>query len=430
MIEIRGIRMKSAACRTILVALCALLAFMPANALDFTLQVFGNANMDGTIDESDIEYVQGIIDGSKDETELADANYDGAIDEEDIAQIELIIDGDEEFLVVLDDTGSSIRIPTPVTTFVYHGHNSYVYETLRAIGVSDEIVGITDRFVRPGGNRYSETYFPDLLSGVEDVGNLQAINYEVINNLRPDIVLTDAREYYDPTKTPDIPVVALDVNIVNSKEASMRYGYIFGKVSEAEEYVNWISDLEDGISERTETIPESERPLVYISSYNVDTTTFQVPAKDNYRAIMVTDAGGNYIGDEIEGESILNVDAEWVISRNPDVIIFSAGNSIMGYDIDDPQGVTDAIDEFMSRPEFANVNAVKNDQIHMVSHPYILCGGASGLIGSLYYAKWLYPDLFADMDVQAVHQEFITKFQHLDLDVKDSISVYPPPENE
>jgi len=124
------------------------------------------------------------------------------------------------------------------------------------------------------------------------------------------------------------------------------------------------------------------------------------------------------------------VDAEWVISRNPDVIIFSAGNSIMGYDIDDPQSVTDAIDEFISRSEFANVNAVKNEQIYMVSHPYILCGGASGLIGSLYYAKWLYPDLFADMDVQAVHQEFITKFQHLDLDVKDSVSAYPPPQNE
>lgn len=210
----------------------------------------------------------------------------------------------------------------------------------------------------------------------------------------------------------------------------MRYGYIFGKVSEAEEYVNWISNLEDEISERTETIPESERPLVYTSSYNVDTTTFQVPAKDNYRGVMVKDAGGNYIGDEIEGEGILNVDAEWVISRNPDVIIFSAGNSIMGYDIDDPQSVTDAIDEFISRSEFANVNAVKNEQIYMVSHPYILCGGASGLIGSLYYAKWLYPDLFADMDVQAVHQEFITKFQHLDLDVKDSVSAYPPPQNE
>ncbi len=403
------------------------LATLSASGTSYTLQVYGNANMDETIDDLDIEHLQGIIEGTIDETKFADANNDGTIDEEDITQIELIINGNEEFLVVLDDTGSSIRIPTPVTSFVYHGHNSYVYETIRAIGVSDEIIGITDRFVTPGGNRYSITYFPELLSNVENVGSLQEINYEVINNLKPDVVLTDAREYYDPTKTPDIPVVALDVNILNSKEAAMRYGYIFGRVSEANEYVSWINDLEDEILKRTETVPESERPLVYCSSYNIDTTTFQVPARDNYRSVMVKNAGGKYIGDEMEGSGILNVDAEWVISRNPDVVIFSAGNSIMGYDIDNAISATEAIDEFMNRPEFANVNAVKNEQIFMVSHPYILCGGASGLIGTLYYAKWLYPDLFADMDVQAVHQEFVTRFQHLDLDVKDSISAYPPP---
>jgi len=403
------------------------LATLSASGTSYTLQVYGNANMDETIDDLDIEHLQGIIEGTIDETKFADANNDGTIDDEDITQIELIINGNEEFLVVLDDTGSSIRIPTPVTSFVYHGHNSYVYETIRAIGVSDEIIGITDSFVTPGGSRYSETYFPELLSNVENVGSLQAINYEVINNLKPDVVLTDAREYYDPTKTPGIPVVALDVNVLNSKEAAMRYGYIFGRVSEANEYVNWVEDLEDEILVRTETVPESERPLVYCSFYNIDTTTFQVPARDNYRSVIVKKAGGKYIGDEMEGSGILNVDAEWVISRNPDVIIFSAANTIMGYDIDNSQSATNAIDEFLKRPEFAKVNAVENRQIYMVSHAYILCGGASGLIGTLYYAKWLYPDLFADMDVQAVHQEFVTRFQHLDLDVKDSISAYPPP---
>lgn len=46
-----------------------------------------------TLDEEDIEYVHGIIEGTNEVTELADANYDGDVDEEDIAQIEQIIDG-------------------------------------------------------------------------------------------------------------------------------------------------------------------------------------------------------------------------------------------------------------------------------------------------------------------------------------------------
>jgi iron complex transport system substrate-binding protein len=408
------------------IMLIAFLASFSANAVSYTLQIYGNANMDEIIDSADISYLEKVIKGEVEQTKFSDANEDGTVDENDVEQVQKIIDGTEEYLVVFDDTGRAVKIAEPVNSFVYHGHNSYVYETVRAIGASDRIIGITDRFVTPGGNRYSESYFPDLLKNVENVGSLQAVNYEVINNLNPDIVLTDAREYYDHTKTPDTPVVALDVNITNSKEASIRYGYIFGKVSEAKEYVNWYNEIENKITERTKSISDSERPLVYSSSYNVDTTQFQVPAKENYRAVMVKNAGGNYIGDEIDGSGILNVDAEWVISRNPEVIIFSAGNSILGYDIDSPKNVTDAIDEFLKRPAFADVDAVKNNRIYMVSHPYILCGGASGLIGSLYYAKWLYPDLFADVDVQAIHQEFVSKFQHLDLDVKKSISAYPP----
>lgn len=38
---------------------------MPVNASDYTLAIFGNANMDDTIDERDIEYVDGVINGTK-----------------------------------------------------------------------------------------------------------------------------------------------------------------------------------------------------------------------------------------------------------------------------------------------------------------------------------------------------------------------------
>lgn len=416
-------KFKNILCVMVLMLMISSIAF----GSSYTLQIYGNANMDEIIDSADISYLEKVIKGEADQTQFSDANGDGTVDQKDIDQVQKIIDGNEDYLMVFDDTARAVRVPEPVKSFVYHGHNSYVYETVRAIGAADKIIGITDRFVTPGGNRYSKSYFPELLSNnVANVGDLQAVNYEVINNLNPDVVLTDAAEYYDYTKTPDTAVVALDVNITNSKEACMRYGYIFGKVSEAREYLNWYTNIENRIAEKTKDIAEADRPLVYVSSYNVDTTKFQVPAKDNYRAVMAKNAGGRYLGDELSGTGIQDVDAEWVIARNPDVIIFSAGNSILGYDITSDKNVTDAIDEFLKRPEFSDVNAVKNKKIYMVSHPYILCGGASGLIGTIYYAKWLYPDLFSDIDAQAIHQEYVTKFQHLDLDVTKSISAYPP----
>jgi iron complex transport system substrate-binding protein len=407
-------------------SLLLLLVLPAAASSDYTLGIFGNANEDDTINMQDVTYTELIILEYREQTELSDAKHDGNIDILDMTQIALIILGKEKELTILDDTGEAVTISKPVESFVYHGHNSYIYETLRAIDVADRIVGVSDRFTNPTGYRYSKAYFPELCN-LTNVGIITAPDYEVINNLRPDIVITDNEEYYDRTKTPGIPLIANDVMLSNFREATMKYGYIFDKVEEAEAYIDWYDGWEKTINEKTETLSEDEKPLVYIGSYTPGTTSFQVPARDNYRAVMVRGAGGDYIGDEIDGTDIINVDAEWVIDRNPDIVIFSAGNQYLGYDIEDPSEVIALIDDFRSRPDFKEVNAVKNNQVYVVSHSFILCGGASGLIGTIYYAKWMYTDLFADMDTQAMHQEFVTNFQHLDLDMEDCICVYPPP---
>ncbi len=116
------------------IMLIAFLAPLSASAISYTLQICGNANMDETINDADVSYIEKVIKGEAEETKLSDANNDGTVDEKDVDQIKKIIAGDEEFLVVLEDTGGFVKIAQPVQSFVYHGHNTYVYETLRAIG--------------------------------------------------------------------------------------------------------------------------------------------------------------------------------------------------------------------------------------------------------------------------------------------------------
>ena len=58
-------------------ALSIIFTILPSAAYDFTLGVFGNANMDDTIDEGDIASVREIIAGTKDVTEFADADNNG-----------------------------------------------------------------------------------------------------------------------------------------------------------------------------------------------------------------------------------------------------------------------------------------------------------------------------------------------------------------
>jgi len=91
----------------------------PVIAADYTLGIFGNADMDDTINEDDVKYVRGIIDGTNEATDLADANYDGQIDEDDIAQIETIISGDERSLTIetftIYEGAKVVTVPIPLS---------------------------------------------------------------------------------------------------------------------------------------------------------------------------------------------------------------------------------------------------------------------------------------------------------------------------
>ena len=55
------------------------------------LWVFGNANQDDRIDETDIDYLNGVLDGTYEENRLCDANNDGVVDSKDADYISRII---------------------------------------------------------------------------------------------------------------------------------------------------------------------------------------------------------------------------------------------------------------------------------------------------------------------------------------------------
>ena len=389
------------------------------------LDVFGNANEDDIIDMRDTTYIKLVIFGKKPKTDLADANYDGKISMLDVGQVKLIIFGMQKQLTVEDDFGEAVTFRFPIERFIYHGHNAFVYETLRAIGVEDRLVGITDRFVTPGKARYSENYFPELV-GFTNVGILNSPDYEVITELKPDAVITDEESYLDREKMPGIPVIAMDVRLKQFTGNTRKYGYIFDKREEAEEYINWRNGWENVIKERTGVLSEDEKPLVFGAYPQADFTSFWIWGGNSPEGPPLVIAGGRNIGEELE-PTWPQVDREWIIERNPGVIIFAVPVKIYRYDIYDPSEVIAVREQFLHLPEFAEVDAVKNTDVHIIHYAHFMVGGATCLLAEAYFAKWFHPKLFEDIDPEAIKQEYVTRFQHSDFNVKEhGVFVYPP----
>ena len=409
---------------------CMSLAVMPASAADYTLGIFGNANMDDTIDEDDIAYVEGIIEGTSELTELADANYDGNIDEDDITQIELIISGEEKELTIIDDTftdaflaGKPVTVKKPVNNIIALHSNSA--EILKLLKSGDKIVGI-DKYIAD-----DDEFFPDI-SKLSDVGSMANPDVERILSLDPDIIIAygsyftkwtiDLEEKLEGT---DITLVRLDCYKPETmSDDIIKLGYILNKNDEAEEFIDWYEGYLSTVNDRVETLTEDEKPRVYVEGYDAY-KTYSRGAGAHQACIM---AGGINIAADLSG-SYPEVDPEWVMTENPDVIfkVVSSTHISGGYEEDDPSEMKAVWDAIMNRPELANVTAVRDKKVYLI-HTGGTWNDPKYFIGLIYLGKWFYPDLFEDLDPQAIHQEYLTRFQELDYDLDEhGVFVYPEP---
>ena len=205
------------------------------------------------------------------------------------------------------------------------------------------------------------------------------------------------------------------------KEELMKLGYIFDKKNEAEELIDFYEDVLSTIEEKVSQIEESEKPRVYLE---FPTAYKSVCTDVSWHQTCVMAGGINIAADLCDGYGFPEVDPEWVMEQNPDVIIRTGTG---GYSTDDPSKMIDKRNEILNRPELVNVAAVKDGRVY-IAHYYGVGSFPDYIIFTAYMAKWFHPELFEDLDPQAIHQEYLTEFQGLDYDLNEhGVFVYPEP---
>ena len=389
---------------------------------DFILEIYGNANEDDCIDMRDYTYTARIICWLEDETTFADANYDGRISVADMTQIGLIILGRESELTLVDTTQTIVTVKKPVKrAFI----SSYTLEILRSIDVDLEDIMV-------GATTLDPFFFPEF----SDVPQVPVVMYgmvedtEAVLSLDPDVVIflsvdPDQRIVYEAA---GVTVIVLGVNLLENYALGTRMlGYIFDEEEEAEEFIDWFEDILNSIEEVVEEIPEEDKPKVYAEGPQTYYT---------HPLYSVELAGGKNIFPDESG--YVAVEPEAVVDRNPDIIVKGIlsitgpwGPEIGGYGMDagDTAEFEEIWEEIMNRPELQGVTAVKEKEVYVISHHFVSWWTASArpFLQVVYFAKWFHPTLFEDLDPQAIHQEYLTEFQGLDIDLDEKgVFVYHP----
>ena len=124
---------------------------------------------------------------------------------------------------------------------------------------------------------------------------------------------------------------------------------------------------------------------------------------------MVVFAGARNLYDDAVN---VEIDPETVILRNPEYIVRVGTTNVNGrYVPPTPEEFRRRKDDIVSRPGWDEIDAVRNDRILLLSH--YSQGAASKLVGTMYIAKFMYPEHLPDLNPEEVFKTWLEKYQGL-----------------
>ncbi len=388
-----------------------MLAVMSANAYDFTLSIYGNANMDDIIDDNDIKYVHDIIEGNRNATDLADANFDGKIDEDDVHQIESIICGEPAKLTFIDNEGVTVTLNAPAKSVatLYLGALRQVIH-LEAI---DKIVGVGSNTLARPDNVVELRAHPKLRE-LPGIGTTSDPSKETIISLKPDVIFgtlhTDKATSKAVSQSTDTPFVYANPPKEVFREENGAFetwrllSLILGKDEQkrAEELIDYCDEKINKIEEVVSEVSDEDKPRVYIacSGKSGVTSTANV-----YEPIEI--AGGKNVAEGMAGSDSwghVDVSKEQIIDWDPEIILITC------YSKDNWM----TLDEVLSDPALQTVSAVKNKRVYNTKGWYAGWDPATGLCECIYMARLFYPVKFEDLDVEAECNEVLEEFYGVD----------------
>jgi iron complex transport system substrate-binding protein len=132
---------------------------------------------------------------------------------------------------------------------------------------------------------------------------------------------------------------------------------------------------------------------------------------------MVTVAGGDNMAANLIPGTFGTVNPEQIVAANPDVVIVTGSNWKL-YVPDgqwvgvgpgaDTQVARDRLAALMQRPPYRTVRAVADGRVHAIWHQFY--DSPYQFVAIQVLAKWLHPNLFADLDPDAAFRELHDRF--------------------
>lgn len=200
----------------------------------------------------------------------------------------------------------------------------------------------------------------------------------------------------------------------NQAKSLSLLGALVGREEQASAYNDFRAARLKAIADKVAGIPEDQRPTVLLEAHAGQTPDCcNSPGKGNV-GDYISFVGGRNIGADVLKGPFGKLNLEYVVDRDPDVYIATGGphlEKVGGYVVG-PQYSAEqsqaALRKVASRRGIASLKAVTGGRTHGLSHQLI--NSPIDIVATEAMARWIHPELFADLDPRKTLDEINSRF--------------------
>ncbi|MGC4028568.1 MAG: ABC transporter substrate-binding protein [Steroidobacteraceae bacterium] len=265
--------------------------------------------------------------------------------------------------------------------------------------------------------------FPALRTVPRVASSADNFNLEAMLAAAPDVAVVSMGSGPSQAQVAQLEAAGIRVVFIDfftrpfaNQERSLRIlGQLTGRQAQAERFIAFREERLERISSRIAGLPPQDRPTVFLEAHAGGSgDCCNSPGRGNVGDYIEFVGGANIGADVLKG-AFGKLNKEYVISRNPHVYIATGGPHLaasgglvlgQGYDAATARA---SLARVAARQGISQLGAVKSGRTHGLAHQLI--NSPIDIVVIEAFAKWIHPELFADVDPQqtldAINREFL-----------------------
>ena len=409
------------------------------NNLDELARVYGNANMDSYLNDDDIKQLKKIINDGLDwktDYPYADANVDGKVNQADIDYVQNFLDKKSQLMYYTTNVSATDYVHFPISGKIGCNYD-YGYMVAQIFDQWDNVTSGLERWTiaknADGTWKVSENRYPGAHSFINlgDGKDKETLAENIIKSGirvymgQPD---TQVEEYLRAAEKADGTII----DVINLKYAQMnKYGtpvstvmttaIMFDEQEHAKKYLDMFNDTVKTIQKKTKNLatktfiqpynPSNDGANVYVDCLGISATNGYNSMGDYWTLSLLPLVDG--LGAQAAGNYI-QVEKEMIVTANPDIMVISLWGNIT-----DQTSPADAQKTFETAAAYMSaVPAYSNGGTVGVCFETI--GTPLGPSGLMLVASYIWPDVFTEDEGWDMLQKWYDEFTEFTGDVRQA----------